>query len=325
MKTNELKELVKQCDSKKIEKIVSSIYRKVPKGKKDELDEEIFSIVNDSVIKKVVKEKSDFNSLKEEVETFLFNAYERNYFIPNRIITKKNRSNWRFKVINFIKSLQNIEADDENYDEANYLLLGLFDVLSYACAFYTFITRDPFSSAGIRQCDFYKLLVKRFFKKEKNDETITKLIERATSCFLDDDALHIFMIYILIGAMQNEKELLYLKNLTKEIFQKGGFDISKYKTSSEHYYKSESDNNLLLLVYCISLELNDPFSEIDFFMDNYKNSDLEIGLYVLLNSINYDESDEDWIKVYDYITNKYEIDVRDSLKEEYIERKRNIK
>ena len=59
-------------------------------------------------------------------------------------------------------------------------------------------------------------------------------------------------------------------------------------------------------------------------MENHKETDEEIGLYIILNSIDYDDCDKDLVDVYDYVTKKYKIDARDSLKHEYITKKNKI-
>lgn len=323
MKAEELKKLLKEnkLTEAKIEKIILSTYKKVSKDKKADLDNEILAIVNDTVIKKDKKAKCDFDAFKLEVETFLYNAYERYYFIPNKVIPKKNRSSWRFKVMGYVKTIKGIGVEDENYIVANRMLLGIFDLLSYACAFYTFNTNDAFASIGINQCEFFKMLCKRMLQVDRSDNTLIELIYRATSSYLDRENLHLFMMYILISNMHGKEELLHLQDLARQIHLKGGFEFNS--SSYDSCFKDESDNNIVELIYLISLEFNDPLSELDFFMDKYKERDTEVSMYVALRCID-DDNDEDWISVYEYITKKYKIDARKELKEEYKERKNRL-
>lgn len=324
MKANELKQLLEKCDANKLKNITALIYKKVPKKTKESLDEEIIALVNNVKIDKHKKEIEDFNDLVKEAEEFIQNAYDGYYFKPNNVVPKKERSLWRFKVMKYIKAIKTINVQDENYDEANELLLKIFDVLSYACGYYTFSTYDPFASIEMVQYDFYELLAGRLLKKSRDNKTLTILIKLATSNLLDRNSLHEDMIHILIEYMTGEEELLNLKALSKEIFMNGGFDVEEQYISIYDYYKERSNNDLLLLTYRISLALKDPISELDYFMENYNDRNKEVGLYVVLDSINYDNSDKDWIDIYDYVTKKYKISARDSLRSEYRTRKRRI-
>lgn len=324
MKANELKQLLEKCDANKLKNITTLIYKKVPKTTKESLDEEIAALVNNVKIDKHKKENENFNDLVKEAEEFIQNAYDGYYFKPNNVVPKKERSLWRFKVMKYIKAIKTINVQDENYDEANKLLLKIFDVLSYACGYYTFSTYDPFASIEMVQYDFYELLADRLLKKSRDNETLTILIKLATSNLVDRNTIHEDMINTLIEHMTSEEELLNLKALTKEIFMNGGFSVEEQYFSLSDYIKCESDNNLLLLTYRISLTLKDPISELDYFMENYNDRDKEIGLYVILDSIYYDNCDKDWVDVYDYVTKKYKISARDSLRSEYRTRKRRI-
>lgn len=79
MKVNELKKLLEKCDEKKAMEIISLINKKLPKNAKEELDNEIIALINNIKIEKVKKEEKSFESLSNEINEFIQNAYDRNY------------------------------------------------------------------------------------------------------------------------------------------------------------------------------------------------------------------------------------------------------
>lgn len=62
----------------------------------------------------------------QELRNLIENVYAQNYFAPNRVIPKSQRPKWRFMVKGFIKGLEKIPAEDENYTRAVKLLTDLF-------------------------------------------------------------------------------------------------------------------------------------------------------------------------------------------------------
>ena len=79
MKVNELKKLLEKCDGKKAMEIISLINKKLPKSAKEELDNKIIALINNIKIEKVKKEEKSFESLSNEINEFIQNAYDRNY------------------------------------------------------------------------------------------------------------------------------------------------------------------------------------------------------------------------------------------------------
>ena len=103
MLVNELKKELAKYDRKDMEKIVIELYKRVPKHKKEEYQIDDF-IKNVKKTKSVMKAVT-IEELQKEIIYFLECVDNEYYVIPNRVIPKKERSTWRFKVKRFYKEL----------------------------------------------------------------------------------------------------------------------------------------------------------------------------------------------------------------------------
>ena len=104
MKVQELRELLKIADRPLLEKAFVESYKQFSKHQKEDIDVMISDILSGKDLKKIKQESTaDFDQLEQESKIFLTNAYEQNYFAPNRIIPKNQRPKWRFLVKNYIK------------------------------------------------------------------------------------------------------------------------------------------------------------------------------------------------------------------------------
>ncbi len=88
------------------------------------------------------------NLEKAFVESYKQLRKAQNYFAPNRVIPKNQRPKWRFMVKNFIKELEKIPPDSENFAESVQLMDQLYALICLARNVYLFSTDDPFRSIG---------------------------------------------------------------------------------------------------------------------------------------------------------------------------------
>ncbi|MBQ7617764.1 MAG: hypothetical protein IJS50_02705, partial [Desulfovibrio sp.] len=183
MKINEFRSLISIAPFDDIIKIASELYKAIPKSIKEDpidgLDLKIRSIIEHKEPIKQIQEISNYASLHEEIETFIDNVYNYYYIKPNRVINKSQRSKWRFLVMRFIKEIQKISPDDEDFSNSNDDLINIFNTLAYGCAYIVFTTDNPFDSICKPQYDFYKLICSRVFDKKFNLNRILDMIEAA--------------------------------------------------------------------------------------------------------------------------------------------------
>lgn len=101
MKVAELRNIISNYDKKTTDKVLVEIYKALPKSKKEDIDLLILN-PNDSTKKKSKIEKVDITNLESEINYFIKCANNDLYIAPNRIISKSERSKWRFKAMRFI-------------------------------------------------------------------------------------------------------------------------------------------------------------------------------------------------------------------------------
>lgn len=65
-----------------------------------------------------------------EINNFLELVDGEYYATPNKIVSKTERSSWRFKVKRYYKELNKIEPNSKNGGMATFLLIELFKRLS---------------------------------------------------------------------------------------------------------------------------------------------------------------------------------------------------
>lgn len=99
MKVQELRDLIKEADRELLEKAFAEAYKQFTKKQ------------------------------KEEINQFLSNAYAQNYLVSNKIISKRERPKWRFIVKKYIKKLEKISMEDENFSRAAKLLTDIYHLL----------------------------------------------------------------------------------------------------------------------------------------------------------------------------------------------------
>ena len=325
MKIQEFRDKLKQCKREDVEKIASELYKMLPKNKKEE---DADTMIADIIAGKTADKKQttnaipDFDSLKKDINEFLNNADNDLYIKPNRVVPKNKRSKWRFEVKNFVKMLNMIPADGENGEDAAILLRELYKRLAQGCGYYVFPTEDPFQSIGIRQPDFYEMLVKRTFATGFTDEKIRNMLEDAALVFIDRNSLH------------SELETIYAASLTTSDLKYKALGVIKeyveqYETEFAIENKSRSNKSYQIRCYIeelcetmlvISILLYEPGDAVEYYWQHDKESDKEITLYKILDTVREFGDEKLWMKVYEDGLNK-NIKPRNSLQKLYQELK----
>ena len=204
MKIDELRRLLRAADRENLEKAFAESYKQLRKSQKEEIDQVLTDILEGKAVKKESKKEGpvEFDTLKGQIEFFIENARAQNYFAPNRVIPKSQRPKWRFMVKNFIKRLEKIPPESENFAESVRLLDQLYALICLGCNVYLFSTDDPFRSIGWEQDQLFALLVKRTFETGYSRENISKLLLRAAVGGLSRESLHIQQEMVLISALR---------------------------------------------------------------------------------------------------------------------------
>lgn len=322
MKVQELRQLLSTVDRALLEKAFVESYKQFSKSKKEEVDQIIHDVLEGKSADKPKEEApASFADLEQQIKVFIENAYAQNYFAPNRIIPKNQRPKWRFMVKNFIKELQKIPENDENYSKSVKLLTDLYLLICSACHYYLFSTEDPFRSIGWGQADFFQAVVKRTFGKGYSREAISALLSYAVTGGLSRESLHIEQEMALLQELKTSDVKYMAIEEAKKLVEERDNKLKKLgKYDNQRYYLKESINELCGMILMITIALAEPEKGVPYYFKNCEECDKEITLYRALGRVDYMEDNDLWLQVYKYgIAQK--IDPRDSLKKEYQKRK----
>ena len=322
MKVQELRQLLSASDREHLEKAFVESYKQLRKGQKEEIDPLIADILEGKdVDKKKTGSTLNFAELEGQIITFTENAYAQNYFAPNRMIPKSQRPKWRFMVKTFIKELEKIPPESEDYLKAVKLLTDLYHLICDACNYYLFSTEDAFRSIGWGQPKLFELLAKKTFAAGYSRENISSLLLCAATGGLSRESLHIQQELVLLGELKTS-DVKYIAIEEAKRLIEGRTDklagLGKY--DNKQYDLEEAVNELCGMVLMISIALAEPEEGVEYYFKHCRNYNKEITLYCALDLIDWMDEEELWIKVYEYGVKK-KINPRDYLRTQYEERK----
>ncbi|MDW7662336.1 MAG: hypothetical protein SCL54_13025, partial [Bacillota bacterium] len=154
----ELRELLKKYNEDDLRRIISEMYKAMPKKIREEKDidvliQDVHSLMNNGKRNAMKDKPLNIERLTFEIEEFIDYAYMQYYLTPNQFVHKKERPKWRFKVKGYIKELQGISIATQEGEKATELLQKLYEMLSYACGYSLFNSDNPFNSVGIGQVE----------------------------------------------------------------------------------------------------------------------------------------------------------------------------
>ena len=311
MLVNELKNEIKKYNKNDLEKIIVELYKRMPKAKKEEYD--IDDFIKNIDNNKVVKKELDFDSLQKEISYFLECVDAGLYCSPNKIISKKERSSWRFKVKRYYKELIKILPNVDNGGMATFLLIELFKRLSTGSNTLLFVNWDTFKALGVSQYNYYDIIVKRVLYNGYTIDSLKTCIN-LLSVEKDPYGFSYNMFEIFLNNLKthfNKEDSIALIN-DKIIELKKNF---KDKNTYDSFYLTELINDYVKLNLHNLVSVNEIRKGIDFFQANYIEDYKEEKEYILLSKLEEFNLITEWI--YKYEKNANKINFSDSLKEKY--------
>lgn len=293
MKINEFRTMAQKAERAKLETIAGELYKRIPKGQKEELDEAILQILKgETPSAKKPAASVPFPELSAEIKTFLSYVDAGYYNQPNRIVPKQKRSKWRFEVMRFIKALDAVPGD-----EAASLYLELYKRLAYGCGYYIFPSEDPFRAIGIRQGDFYPRLAAKYFSDGFSDQKILDMLQAATSVNIDRESLYF------------EFETAFIRELKTRDMREKAYQIAKEEVyrlealpqrRADDYETRRKVDEISSTILGLGISLYEEDDALVFFFQHYDNHCKEVQLYVALRTIDcFGGSQDLWCKVYD--------------------------
>lgn len=309
MKINELRETIKKYNETEREKIIVELYKRIPKSIKEDynIDEYIINLNT-----KIEKENTEITieRLEKEVNFFIECAYNNLYARPNKIISKNDRSKWRFKVKTFYKQLNSFLPTNEEGKKATDLLKELFKILSFGTHYLTFSNWNTFGAIQISQSEFLKNIVARKLSNGVTRENLAYCIDLLNVQY-DPQEYHKSVLYSFESCLKTPDARYMAIELLKEqvIIWK-----EKYK-KDDSYENQEYTNYFVECVVDIYFELCEVKDGITYFHKQYLEKYKEIKEYILLQTMEEFNLYKEWILEYEKHLGK--ISYRDSLKEKY--------
>lgn len=235
------------------------------------------------------------------------------YFQPNRVIPKSMRSKWRFAVKKYYKALLAIGPEDERFDESNQLLADLYRLMCRGCMYYVFNTNDTFSSAQIKQNDYFSILTDRIFQKEVSPEKINTLLDLAVMPGLSYDSIEIEHLYILFQHLHTDDAFQAVIDESGKIIadkEKKAAELERNRSSShtEIYYLHDSCDNLADAVLIASALPGRASQEFNWYFRKSSQKNKEITLYrAVSHCFRFLNDQADIVAVYDFAVKKYNV------------------
>ena len=316
MLVSELKEEIKKYNQKDLENIIVELYKRIPKNKKEDynIDDFIKNVDNKQKINS--KKELNFEELEKEIKYFLSCVDNEYYVVPNKIVSKKERSSWRFKVKRYYKELSNIIPNSDNGAQATMLLIEIFKRLSIGSNRLLFINWETFRALGVSQSDYYDNILKRILYNGYTKENLQKCID-FLDIVKDPYELSYDMFYTYISNLKTIDNKEVSIQLINEKIEDLKLKLKDEKNSRIEYDLQELLNEYVECVTDIYFELEEIEKGIKFFHKNYIERSKEIKEYVLLNKLDVADLIDAWLKEYEQNMNK--INFRESLKKRYEE------
>ena len=314
MKVSELREIIKKYNEEDKEKIIVELYKRIPKRTKEDYNIDNY-IMNLNV--KVEKSDKEFTieRLEKEVNYFVECAYSDLYVSPNKIISKSERSKWRFKVKNFYKKLNSFLPTTEDGKKATDLLKDLFIILSFGTHYLTFSSWNTFGAIQISQSEFLMNIVQRKLANGITDDNLSYCIELLNVKY-DPQEYHKSILISFESCLKTaDARYMAIELLKKQVL------LWKEKYRQKDSYENETYANYFVeCIVDIYIELCEVKNGISYFHKQYINRDKEIKEYILLEKLEEYGLYKEWILEYEKHLEK--IDYRNELKEKYKEYKK---
>lgn len=317
MLVSELRKEIEKYDPKELQNIIVELYKRVPKYVKEDYNVDEF-IKNPKNKKKTDLKKVTFEELQKEIIYFLQCVDQEYYAIPNKIISKKERSGWRFKAKRYYKELNRILPSAPTGGIATEFLIEIFKRLSIGSNRLLFSNWETFRALGISQVEYYDILIKRILDDGYSKEKLKKCID-LLDVLKDPYELSYNMFWIFIENLKTQEMKETAISLLKEKVEEIKIKIDNIKNDST-FELEELMNDYILCITEIYCMLSSCAQGISYFHKHYVERSAEVKEYILLKKLEELDLKEEWLKEYEKHCNK--ISYRDSLKGTYKEFKR---
>lgn len=330
MKITELREKLRHREKEELQTLIVEMYKLIPKSVKE--GKEIDALIDHPTQFKTQAKKAqtlltsvDFQVLKSEIEQFIEHAYAQYYIAPNRIVPKKERSNWRTLAKRLVEQLMTVAGEPAHQKDCAVLLEKLYVLFCYASGHYVFVSEEPLRTLKIPQEAFLKRVI--MLKKQVDEpqrwirDTLQLIIENGVDRETFTSTLLITLLEELPNAPLKEQATQICQQLVEDqkekLAQLQSPKKSRYSfTSSNEYVEREKLNSLVEMIFILQSTLAEKEQAVQYYQQHYLEDNSEIKLYVLLREIKNYQHTEDWLQAYEHAV-KEGINPRRDLTREY--------
>jgi len=304
MLINDLKKTISEYKEEQLKKIIVDLYKLLPP--KIIIEKKIDSLIISSgnpAEEGLKKDSEHINIaiLSKQVNKFNEFAYKRLFYIPNKYVSRKEQAKWFIQVKDFYKNISKTADTGENLIQCHRLLEDLYRVLCYSCNFITFRDKNSFQKVGIKQVEFYRVLlnlkysvtsIRQFFEEGLILIFTNPLSEEAE----DKDIIEVLLEFV---KTPDSRQLAF--EVCIEVLRKCRQKEIKVNDYRNHtvFHQQERINLIVITAFKLLNLLQETDEAIDFFQHNYLINDDELALFVLIKLLLNQGRSEYVIRVYE--------------------------
>jgi hypothetical protein len=286
LQLSEARETIKGYSKDQLKALVIALYKSLPADRKKDIGDPLLQNPDDALASKprliAEKPKPDIHELELDIDEFIKNAQAQNYFAPNRIISKNERTRWRFLVKQYYRDLLTAGSVEEDLPLAASLLSRLYRLLCYACGYYLFRTENPFQSIGISQTEFLKQVLTLNKRCQESRVFISGGLNLAVGNGVDRITLPRWLIDVFLDFLTTPDLCESAVEICGNIIQEKKQKTVKPHDSMAEWEHTASIRDFALAGFLLHAKLHDFESAVAFFRQHYHQHNPEVTLFYLL-------------------------------------------
>jgi hypothetical protein len=287
MKIADVKKLIDKYPEKQLKLVITEIYKVIPKAIKESRNiDAIISDPDKHVAARKIKKRPqipDIKSLRVDTEKFIEYAKNQFYCSPNKFVSKKKRSQWRFVVKRLDKELFYSAQNENNLSMATELLEDLYNLMCYSCKYIIFNSYDSFESIGIEQKEFFTRVLFLKFQIEPKRIFINNALKLMLENSVNRYTLYSDLIHVILSYLKTNDMIEIAIDQTNQLLEiEKDKQITKLKNEYSEYEKQKNINNLAEFGFFCYVKLFEIQNAVTFYKQHCIESNREIALYVLL-------------------------------------------
>ena len=291
MKVEELRVKLYKLQQDEVIRLAVEFYKLVPKAKKEEYN--LDDLINTPEVKTAKPAANEnlvsFEIMVKEVNTFIDNAKNQHYLYPNKIVAKKDRATWRFKVKAWYKDVTNPKTYGYEMNKKSEICANLYNLLCESCHFQYFSSDDPFNSVGIEQTDFFRSVLQLIELTEGKISLLNRGLDMAINNETSPNTLNSYVMQEFVNILDDE-QIKYdaIEKIEKMIQDNKPRIVVTTKRGayqedfSTKYNRERKTNNLAELGFRLHASLLEYDEAIAFYNKYAVQSNEEVKLYILI-------------------------------------------